>query len=81
MRVGEDNYETLLRVSEITMTDYNIKWSDSHNLKGYIDPDDMLIMIEDLICEVGRLEEKIEDIIRDRNDNYKQITPSEMYGV
>ena len=81
MRVGEDNYEIFERVSEITMTDYDIKWWDSHNIQGYIEPDSLLDMIEDLICEVDRLEEKIEHIIQDRNDNYRQLTPKEMYDL
>lgn len=42
---------------------------------------EMESMIEDLIAEIVKRDEKIEDIIQDRNDNYRQITPSEMYGI
>lgn len=73
MKVGEDNYEIFEKVSKMTMTNYEINWWDAENIKGYIDPDTMLYMIEDLICEVERLEERIEDIIQDRDDNYKPI--------
>lgn len=81
MKVGEDNYEIFEKVSKMTMTNYEINWWDAENIKGYIDPDTMLYMIEDLICEVERLEEKIEDILQDRNDNYRQIPYAEQVGI
>jgi hypothetical protein len=80
MRIDESNFGTFDRVQELCGYNYDIRWTDSHNLKGYIDPDVMLSMIEDLICEVDRRDETIEDIKKDRAENYKQITPREMYG-
>jgi hypothetical protein len=80
MRIDESNFGTFDRVQELCGYNYDIRWTDSHNLKGYIDPDVMLSMIEDLICEVDRRDETIEDIKQDRNDNYRRITAREMYG-
>lgn len=79
MIVNEENYDMLQKVSKKTMTDYGIKWFNAENIEGYIEPDAMYSMIEDLFCEIERLEEKIENIEQDKRDNYKQITPSEMY--
>lgn len=42
---------------------------------------EMESMIEDLIAEIVKRDEKIEKIEQDKRDNYKQITPSEMYGI
>lgn len=80
MRVDESNFDIFDRVQNLCGYNYNIAWTDSHNLKGIIHPDEMLSMIEDLICEIDRLEEEKEDLIKDRNENYRQITPKEMYG-
>lgn len=52
------------KVSDITGTDYS-DIDDSVELAESI--------IEDLIGEIEHLEEKIENIIQDRNDNYEQI--------
>lgn len=80
MRIDESNFDVFDRVQNMCGYNYDIRWTDSHNLKGYIDPDVMLSMIEDLICEVDRRDETIEDIKQDRNDNYRRITVREMYG-
>lgn len=79
MIVNEDNYDMLQKVSKKTMTDYGIRWFNAENIEGYIEPDAMYSMIEDLFCEIEHLEEKAEDRERDIQDNYRRITPSEMY--
>lgn len=60
MRIDESNFETFDKVQKICGYNYDIIWTDSHNLKGHIDPDVMLDMIEDLICEIHRLQEQLE---------------------
>lgn len=82
MRIDESNYEILEKAGKITMSNYleEVNWTDAENVKGFIDSDELLDIIEDLICEIHRLEEKIEDREQDIRDNYRQITPSEMYG-
>ena len=81
MRVDESNYEILEKASKITVTDYDIKWFDVENIDGYIDNDSIISMIEDLICEVGRLEERIDDLEQDIEDNYKPIPIAEQLGI
>lgn len=55
--------------SEITMTDY----SDSEN-----EIEKAEAIIEELILEIKYLNEKIDDIVRDRDDNYKHIPYEDM---
>ena len=81
MIVNENNFETLERASKITSTDYGIEWFDAENIRGYIGIDSLLAMVEDLIIEVDRLEEKIEDMEEDIRDNYKPIPYAEQVGV
>lgn len=81
MRINENNYSTLKRASEITGEDYDIKWFDAENFDGYIDTDELISIIDDLIYEVGRLEERLEDLEEDIRDNYKRIPISEQVGI
>lgn len=81
MRVDESNFETLKRASDITLTDYDIKWFDAENIDGYIDADNIISMIEDLIYEIGCLKEKIEDREQDIKDNYRRIPTAEQVGI
>jgi len=43
--------------------------------------DDLLSIIQELCYECERLEEKLDDEIRNRQDNYEPISPYKMYGV
>lgn len=78
MRIDESNYGTFERVNKITGTDYGIIWKDAENIEGVIDIDGLYAMIEDLICEVDRLEEEAKDREQDIADNYKRISMEEM---
>jgi protein subunit release factor A len=60
MRIDESNFETFDTVQRLCGYNYDIVWTDSHNLKGHVDPDVMLDMIQDLICEIHRLQEQLE---------------------
>lgn len=62
MRIDDSNFETFDKVQKRCGYNYDIIWTDSHNLKGYVDPYTMLNMMDDLLCEMGRIEEKQEDI-------------------
>lgn len=46
---------------------------------------ELLNLITDLKCEIADVEEHYEEVIKHREqeiqDNYKQISPSEMYGI
>lgn len=43
--------------------------------------EDLIEMIDDLYREYKRLEEKLEDEIQNREDNYEPISFYKMYGV
>lgn len=77
MKVDESNYSTLSKVSDITFTDYEIRWFDAENINGYIEIDSLLSMVEDLICEVDHWKEKYEDLEQDIKDNYKYVGSDE----
>jgi hypothetical protein len=72
MIIDEKVYD---RIKEKTCTDY-----EGIRMKDYgvaVNPDAVKVMLEDLLLEIGRLEEEIEDIIRDRDDNWKPISIEE----
>ena len=68
------NEELYKKIQSITMVDYEAKGD-------FIPSESIEPMLEDLICEIDRLQEKYEDLEQDLQDNYRAITPAEMYGV
>lgn len=80
MRINESNYETFERVHKLTNTKYEIIWKDAENIDGYIPEDEMLAMIEDLICEIDRLKEEAEEREQDIQDNYIHRPMSDYTG-
>lgn len=76
MKISKELY---MRISNLTNTDYEgIVLSDD---LFYVDPEVIESMFQDMFCEIDSLEEKIEDMEQDIRDNYKPISPYEMYGV
>ena len=71
--LSDDELEKLFRVSKMTMTDYEL-------IGNIIPVESLMSIIEDLLVEVGKLEEKIEDIEKDRDENYKPISYAEQIG-
>ena len=63
------NKELANKIKSKTLNDYGIKIED----KVYLEQNDVLSIIEDLLVEIGNLEEKYEDLERDMQDNYKHI--------
>ena len=57
------------KIKSKTLNEYGIKIED----KVYLEQNDVLSIIEDLLVEIGNLEEKYEDLERDMQDNYKHI--------
>lgn len=49
--------------------------------KDLISVEELLGIMEDLYFEKERLEEKIEELEQDIKENYKPISPYELYGV
>lgn len=66
--------------------DYNLK-KDIEKIVNYeIKPfqmaeDDVISLLEDLVNSYQYLEAKLNDLKKDVEDNYKPLTPSELYGV
>lgn len=81
MIIDKKEYEVLKKVSEITLTDYNIKWFDKENIEGYIDSYSLFSMVEDMLGEVEKLSDDISDLERDIEDNYRPIPLSEQYEI
>lgn len=46
-----------------------------------IEVDKMLDIIQDLVAEIGRVQEELEDLQNDVRDNYKRIRNNEMYDI
>lgn len=65
--------DILKRIQGITLTEYTKEGS-------FLPVESVTDIIADLILEIDRLEEKIEDIEQDRDDNYKPISYAEQVG-
>ena len=49
------------------------------DITGYkYETNDYIGMVEDLISEIYKRNEKVEEIERDRDDNFRRLTPAEM---
>lgn len=70
--VGE--FAKIREVEKITCTDYDLSGD-------FIPVENMMAAIEDLLIEIGRLEERYEDLEQNINDNYRPIPQAEMYGI
>lgn len=81
MKIDENIYDDLEKVSKITGVEYDIKWFNAENIDGYIEQDDLFAMLQDLLCEYDRLKEEMEDQENYYKSNWKPIAPSEMYGI
>ena len=73
--------DVFYKVKKYTLTDYDFYQMNNEKEKIMIPDEVMESMIEDLLCELESRDEKIEEIIQDRTDNYRQITPREMYEI
>lgn len=77
MLVDESVYEIFKKVSDLTLTDYEIRWFKAENIEGYILAENMLSMIEDLLCEIDNWEEKYKNFEQYVEDNYRHLTYAE----
>lgn len=68
----------LLKVEEKTMTEYKHYRLGNDEL-SLIDGNEIESMLEDLLTEIGRLEEEIEDMKQDIQDNYTRIPVENQY--
>ena len=72
-KLPKEEIETLKKVSKITYTDYEIDGQ-------YVPIEKFIFMIEDLLIELDRAEEKLEELERDRDENYRPISYAEQVG-
>lgn len=70
-KLSDDEKEIIKKVQGRTITEYELQ-------NDFIAVQDMMYMVEDLLNEISRLEEEKEEIIQDRNDNYKRLSYEEM---
>ena len=71
IKLNEDLYN---KIKNITFTDYEA-------IGDFIPSESIESMLEDLLLEIDRLQEKYEDLEQDLQENYRAITPAEMYGI
>lgn len=70
-KLSDDEKEIIKRVQQKTITEYDIQ-------SEFIEVQNIMYIVEDLLNEVERLEEEKEEIIQDRDDNYKPLSYEEM---
>lgn len=80
MKINKELYQ---RISELTGVDYEGVVVNEDEF--YIEEENIKIMFKDLLWERDRTEERLKDEleheIQDKRDNYKPLSPYEMYGV
>lgn len=70
-KLSDDEKEIIKRVQKRTITEYDIQ-------NDFINVEHIMYMVEDLLNEVSRVEEEKEEIIQERNDNYRPLSYEEM---
>lgn len=65
------NKDLLKRINEILYEDNTTTVSE----------EDVTYMLEELVSEIDRLEEELEDYKEYVNENYRPISTKEMYGI
>ena len=72
--------DVLIRKKDID--NYDCLYADRLGIdKDLLSIDDLLGIIQDLYYENERLKEELEDEKRDKEDNYKPLSPYELYGI
>lgn len=70
-KLSDDEKEIIKKAQERTITEYDIQ-------NDFINVEHIMYMVEDLLNEIDRLEEELEEEIQDKNDNYRRLSYSEM---
>ena len=70
-KLSDDEKEIVKKVQERTITEYDIQ-------NDFINVEHIMYMVEDLLNEIDRLEEEKEEIIQERDDNYRPLSYEEM---
>ena len=79
MKLDKELYE---KISKLTGTDYEALYTKNPDDEFiFIFNDSIENMLQDLLSEIDRLEEKIEDMDQDIEDNYRPIPVAEQVGI
>lgn len=70
-KISDDEKEIIKTVQKRTITEYDIQ-------NDFISVQHIMYMVEDLLNEIDRLEEELEEEIQDKNDNYRRLSYEEM---
>lgn len=70
-KLSDDEKEIVKKVQKRTITEYDIQ-------NDFINVEHIMYIVEDLLNEIDRLEEELEEEIQDKNDNYRRLSYSEM---
>lgn len=71
--LDDEQLETINKIQERTMHDYELKGN-------FIPQNSLWLMVEDLLCELDKKEEKLENYKQYVSDNFRQLTDEEIYG-
>ena len=74
--LSDKDLEKIKKISDITGTDYELKWN-------LVPVDSLIYALLDMLTEYTNKQEEIEDLKQDIEDNYEQkkIDPYEEYGI
>lgn len=70
-KLSDDEKEIIKKVQKRTITEYDIQ-------NDFINVEHIMYMVEDLLNDIDRLEEELEEEIQDKNDNYRRLSYEEM---
>lgn len=70
--LNDNEIKLINKASNITNVDYELKGNE-------IELDNFICCIEDLALKIDELKDNIEEIEKDRDENYKPITNEEVY--
>jgi len=81
MRISEDEYWIIDKAEKITTTDYEIKWFDKDTFDGYIDDENLITIIDDLLSEIDYLNEKIDELQKPKEKDDEQERERQVLGL
>ena len=70
-KLSDDEKKIIKKVQKRTITEYDIQ-------NDFINVEHIMYIVEDLLNEIDRLEEELEEEIQDKNDNYRRLSYEEM---
>jgi hypothetical protein len=66
--------KVLEKIEEITNTNYNAE-------DVYLTTENLVMIIDDLLVELGKMQDKLNDLENDLNDNYRPIPVAEQVAI